>query len=355
MNPYLLIGIRFSRLIQLLKRNKVGLKPVQLAKILFLLFNSLWSSFLARVEKIKYGDQIAKAELPSEILIIIGHWRTGSTYLHNLLSKDENFATPSLYHTVLPDSFLLSEKYIKPVMSNFVEKHRPMDKVELGVDLPQEDEYALVKMSAHTPLERMIFPNGSAYFLQPDNLENTGKWQDALSVFCRKLNVKFNKNILLKNPFHSFRIKELAKMFPQAKFICIHRHPYAVVPSTMKLWSHVGKDNNLSGTYIPPEISEVTDIFSKMYQKIAVDLAMLPSDKYYHIKYEDLETNPVGSIKKMYEKLGYPFGELLEKSLQKYIHSLGDYPKNEFNLSEAQKQIISTSLKDYMLDYCYFS
>jgi len=206
MNPYLLIGIRFSKLVQLLSRNKVGLKPIQLAKLFILFFNSFWSSFLARVEKKKFKNQLDKIELPDEILIIVGHWRTGSTYLHNLLSKDSNFATPSLIQTALPDSFLLSEKYIAPIMRRFVNKYRPMDMVELGTHLPQEDEYALIKMSAGTPLERLIFPQNGKYFLQANELEYTGQWQESLTTFCRKLHFRFNKNILFKNPFHSFTI-----------------------------------------------------------------------------------------------------------------------------------------------------
>ena len=353
MNPYLLIGIRFSKLVKLLARNKAGIKPIHLFKLFLLFQNSFWASSMAGMEKIKFKKQIDAAKLPPEILIIVGHWRTGSTYLHNLLSKDENFATPSLFHTAFPDSFLFSEKYIKPVMKLFVQKTRPMDKVELGVDLPQEDEYALIRMATDTPLERLIFPRDNCYFMLTDTLENTGQWQEALTDFCKRLHIKYKRNILLKNPFHSLRIKELSEIYPQAKFICIHRHPFAVVPSTIKLWTLVGGDNNLKGQFKSPEISEVSDIYDKMYKKIDADFANLTPDRYCHIKYEDLESDPVNSVKRIYDSLGYDFSQRFENNMTKYIQSIGTYRKNEFDLKEEQQQYIISNLKDYMLNYGY--
>jgi omega-hydroxy-beta-dihydromenaquinone-9 sulfotransferase len=340
-------------LVKMLVRNKAGLKPVYLIKLFLLFHNSLWSSILARFEKIKYKSQIDADELPADMLIIVGHWRTGSTYLHNLLSKDENFTTPTLFHTAFPDSFLLSDKYIKPVMKLFVQKHRPMDKVELGVDLPQEDEYALIRMAVDTPLEKLIFPKDDKYFLQPDIIDNSGRWQEALTLFCKKLHIRYKKNILLKNPFHSFRIKELSEMFPQAKFICIHRHPFDVVPSTIKLWTLVGNDNNLRGRFKSPDVREVSDIYDKMYKKIDADFTTLTSERYYHIKYNDLESDPVNSVRKIYETLGYDYSQLFENNLITYIQSLGTYRKNEFDLKEEEKQHIISNLKDYMLSYGY--
>lgn len=353
MNPYLLIGIRFSNLVKMLIRNKVSLKPINLIKLFLLFQNSFWSSVMARIEKKKFKSQLSAAQLPNEMLIIVGHWRTGSTYLHNLLSKDENFATPSLFQAAFPDSFLLSEKYIKPLMKLFVQKQRPLDKVELGVDLPQEDEYALIKMATETPLEKLIFPKSNGYFLLLDKSNNTGNWQQALTEFCKKLHLKYQKNILLKNPFHSLRIKELAEMFPQAKFICIHRHPFAVVPSTKKLWTVVGNDNNLKGSFKSPEMSEVSEFYNIMQQKIDTDFATLSSDRYCHLKYEDLEIDPVTSVKEIYETLGYDFNPIFESNMKLYLQSLGAYQKNEFKLQEKQQQQIVSNLKDYMLHYGY--
>jgi len=308
---------------------------------------------MARIEKIKYKRQIEATVLPPRILIIIGHWRTGSTYLHNLLSKDENFTTPTLFQTAFPESFLFSEKYIKPVMKYLVNKQRPMDKVALGVDLPQEDEYALVKMATGTPLERFIFPKDKTYFLLTEKLENTGLWQLSLTEFCKKLHIKYKKNILLKNPFHSLRIKELAEIFPQVKFICLHRHPYEVIPSTIKLWTLVGDDNNLKGHNNLPDISEVSDICNKLYKKIDADFINLTSDRYCHLKYEDLEKDPVNSVRRIYETLGYDFSPTFENNMKNYINSLGTYQKNKFELKEEQKKHINTNLKDYMLNYGY--
>jgi hypothetical protein len=353
MNPYLLIGIRFSKLVKMVGRNKAGYMPIQLVRLAFLFLHSFWASVMTKFEKIEFGKRINATELPAEILIIIGHWRTGSTYMHNLLSHDQNFATPSLYHTAYPDSFLLSEKYIKPVMRLFVRKHRPMDKVALGVDLPQEDEYALVRMTADSPLEKLIFPDSNKYFMFSPPDHNSGEWKSVLTEFCKKLHFRYQKNILLKNPFHSLRIKELAEIFPNARFICMHRHPFSVVPSTIKLWSVVGKDNNLSGTFIPPQIDEISAFYNSMYEKIEQDFSILPEQRYCHIKFEELESDPVGTVKSIYKSLNLDFTPDFEKNMFSYLKSLGIYQKNHFELTSENKHEIVSNLHDYMQKYGY--
>ena len=142
-------------------------------------------------------------------------------------------------------------------------------------------------------------------------------------------------------------------MFPQAKFVCIHRHPFAVVPSTIKLWTVVGNDNNLKGCFKSPEMNEVSEFYNIMQQQIDADFATLSSDRYCHLKYEDLEIDPVTSVKRIYETLGYDFNPIFESKMKSYLQSLGAYQKNEFKLQEKQQQQIVSNLKDYMLHYGY--
>jgi hypothetical protein len=110
-------------------------------------------------------------------------------------------------------------------MQRFMGNKRPMDNIKIGLDEPQEDEYALIKILKDTPLEGMIFQNKSSFFL--DNLQNISpkkkdKFKKSFIFYLKKLSLASNKQIVLKNPFHSFRIPIIQEMFPKAKYIHIY-------------------------------------------------------------------------------------------------------------------------------------
>ena len=54
--------------------------------------------------------------------------------------------------------------------------------------------------------------------------------------FLKMLTAQYKSQLVLKSPPHTGRLKQLAEWFPGAKFIHMSRHPYRLVPSTMRLW-----------------------------------------------------------------------------------------------------------------------
>src|SRR5437762_7176034 len=62
------------------------------------------------------------------------------------------------------------------------------------------------------------------------------RFERAIVHFVKLLTFAAEKRVLLKSPPHTGRIEMLSRLFPGAKFIHIVRHPYALYPSTMKLW-----------------------------------------------------------------------------------------------------------------------
>ncbi|MFV0443610.1 MAG: sulfotransferase, partial [Planctomycetaceae bacterium] len=50
------------------------------------------TSVLSGVERLLYGGRIEQTEFDPAPLIILGHWRSGTTLLHNLLVNDRRFS-----------------------------------------------------------------------------------------------------------------------------------------------------------------------------------------------------------------------------------------------------------------------
>lgn len=340
--------------LRLVLRNGVSFNPKYLLRLPFLFQSSIWSSFLGFREKVMYGRKIKRAKIPNDPIFIVGHWRTGSTLLHQLFSCDPQFIVPTLLQCTYPDSFLSSKKFIAPVMKWFLPEKRPMDNVLLGPNDPQEDEYALLRMSTYSPLERVVFPHSADYFILGDETflpQEPGltKWKKAFFHFTRKLHIdSAGERVVFKNPFHSLRIPILREMFPNAMFIHTYRDPRAVIPSTIHMWTVVGRENTLRRQWRPPAFENVISGFDVITTRIKDELSGLPKDKYIEVCFEKLEMEPQNEVKKIYSHFGFDFSEEFNSRLDAFLKRISGYKKNIYNQSKEQDQIIRTKLKHHI-------
>lgn len=97
-------------------------------------------------------------------VFILGHWRSGTTFVHNVLSCDDSFGCCSTYQTVFPHLMLWGRPFFKRCMSLVMPSERPTDSMALGVDLPQEEEFALSNMTACAHYHFWMFPRRMAEY-----------------------------------------------------------------------------------------------------------------------------------------------------------------------------------------------
>jgi len=355
-HSYLLAGISSGKLFRLLFKNGFSIYPKYLFRILFLLQGSIFASIFNRIEKVRMAKKLKNYSMSDDPIFIIGHWRTGTTLLHQLMALDENLVTPSVFHVSTPESFLISEKFYRPAMTQAMKSKRPMDNVKLGFDEPQEEEYALIKMTADSPLEKLIFPKGKKYFLSEYNdfnPENEIEWKRALQYFCFRLSFSKGKRVLLKNPFHSTRIPLLFELFPNAKFIHIHRHPFEVVPSTIHMWNIVGNENKLKRRFEKPKTEEVAIVFDRMLTNINKNLVSLPENVKVEVSFKKLESDPVSALELIYNKLELNYSQDFEARVKEWLSGMKSYQKNKYELSVSEKETIRKTLGKHFIYYNY--
>ena len=357
-HSYLLLGITSGRLGRLLVKNGFSFTPKIIFRIFFLAQSSLFASMFKRSEKRKLKKKLAQFEMPSDPVFIVGHWRTGSTFLHQLMSLDDQLVAPTVFQVSVPDSFLVSEKYYKPVMTKMMSPKRPMDNVALGFYEPQEDEYALIKLAPGSPLEKLVFPGTDSYFLldyddfiPPENAIED--WKKALSNFCKRLSYPEGKRVLLKNPFHSMRISLLRDMFPKAKFIHIHRHPYKVVPSTIHMWKVVSNENKLKSSKLNFEVQDVVAVLNRMLSTIRQQMKLIPQDAKAEVSFRELQNDPVETLKQVYNQLGLKYTTEFDAKLKARLSETKFYQKNNYVLAETDKEIIRNGLREHFKHYNY--
>ncbi len=160
-----LAGGSFINWLKLLQANK-GIEHQYLFKGILISLASISGIPNRILEKLIFDRQIEKISVESPIFIV-GHWRSGTTYLHNLITQDENLGYVSSLQAWTPELFLGSKPIVKYILKRFLPENRPMDNIKLSGELPQEEEYALGNVSPYCFYHGWYFPkNMRRYFNQ---------------------------------------------------------------------------------------------------------------------------------------------------------------------------------------------
>lgn len=101
------------------------------------------------MKKRKFDKELENIEIVPP-LFIVGHFRSGTTFLHYLMGQDKSLAYVSTLETMAPWVFLGSEKLFKEIVKKHLPDKRPMDDLEMEADLPYEEEYALANFTPYS-------------------------------------------------------------------------------------------------------------------------------------------------------------------------------------------------------------
>jgi hypothetical protein len=278
------------------------------------------NSLLNALQHAFYGRKIARTALHSPVFII-GHWRSGTTFLHELLTQDPRLAAPSTYECFCPGHFHLSARFFTR-LEYLIPGTRPMDEMKMSWHNPQEDEFALLNMGLPSPYEELAFPNHrkrAAPFLSLHDFSprQRARWRDAFVTFLKSVTLHRIKQsgaaprLVLKSPPHTARLAVLSEMFPDAKFIHLVRNPAEVYPSSVRTWISLFE---VQGCQTPraealpngaPSIEDyVLSTFNELYRDFAVARSVVPPRQFFELRYEDLVADPSAQLESMYNHLG---------------------------------------------------
>ena len=307
--------------------------PMALAISSFSLLNSLGD----QLQRTIYSRRIREA-IPAPPIFIVGHWRSGTTMLHELMTCDERFNYPTTYQCFAPHHFLVSQWWAARLLWFLVPKQRPMDNMSAGMDLPQEDEFALMNLGAPSPYRRMAFPNSPPKYeeyLDFDGVSSRdlAEWSQKLLWFAKTLTLVRDGSLVFKSPTHTGRIGLLANIFPDAKFIHISRHPHSLFPSTMRLWKALDHVQGLQATVDTPEDEAqreeyVLRCLERMYSTFDEQRQKLQESQFFQIRYEELVQHPVETISSIYEQLELPDFDAARPHVEAYWDQRKDYQPN---------------------------
>src|SRR5689334_3211653 len=300
-------------------------------------------------------------------LFILGNLRSGSTFLHRLLSRDrETFTSLTTWDIYLTPS--VTQKKITQFVARLDNKflggtlHRLLHKFDaatlgklkihpISFFQPEEDE----NIHLH------IWDGYFVTFLFPfmNEMPNYQHFDEALSpehkrrimifyrsMLQRHLYATGNKYFVAKNPAFSAKIETLAEFFPDARIIYLARNPLDMLPSTISWYNYARRQftDPADKGYI--WVDEIVDLTQYWYRHPLQYLDSHPSPRHLIMKYDDLIQRPESVIRAFYEQFGYPDKPGLPKIIDQAVkETLAYNSEHEYSYEEmgfTRQQIVDT-------------
>ena len=265
-------------------------------------------------------------------LFILSNYRSGSTFLHRLLSHDEqNFTSMRTWDIYLTPS-VTQRKLVGLLkkLDNFIGS--PIYKLIKKIDRIGLQKVAIHPISFFEPEEdeNILLHNWSSFliiYLFPflDEIPPYQFFDRDLSASEKNRIMGFYKSMLQrhlyatgashfvsKNPSFSAKISTLKEFFPDARIIYLVRNPLEMLPSTVSwlnyAWNIFGEP---AEKYI--YLDEICELSQHWYRYPLQYLDKNPSKNHLILRYNDLLEHPRSTIRDFYTQFGYKYQQDLDK------------------------------------------
>ncbi len=294
-------------------------------------------------------------------VFIIGHQRSGSTFLHRALARDPNALALTLRQMLLPSIFAQRawetlfrpgsrpDRWLGGVQEKRLGELDSIHRVRL--DSVEEDEFVLLSVYR----SGMAVNSSPAVAADPrlNQLRDYPSWSEAdrrtalgwyrasiLKAAYRAEASEPNPDrwIVGKNPAFSQRIPDLLKVFPNAKFIHLVRDPVEAIASRLSLVRAIWRLRNPDvGEMSAAEVEEIVSDSERTYLLAQRDLEGVPSESAITIRFEEMTSVPALVLERIYKQLRLPGAPApLPPKRDDAVGARHTYLLEEFGLNEAE-------------------
>lgn len=307
----------------------------------------LWSP-LRLLQRALYGGRLGRTRVREDPVFILGHYRSGTTHLQNLITRDPQWGFVTTTQAVLPELFLLGP-FIRKILRAFLPEKRPMDNMAMSPDLPEEPEHAVGNLSPYCFYHGFCFPRRMMHYFRRAVLfqgagpEDVEAWRACyLHVLQAATFAAGGRPLVIKNPPDTARLPLLLEMFPRARFIFLYRDPYVMYPSIHNFYTASIRDWQLQDIPEPDLRENIFTIYQELMDRYQADRGRIPPGRLVEVRFEDLEARPLEEMRRIYEALGLPGFEAAEGAFRAYIGAQAGYRKNRYRLDADTVQAISS-------------
>lgn len=324
-----------------------------------------WSAGATAVgvaERARYDRSITRTAIEPPPVFILGHWRSGTTHLHNLLGRDPDNTYPTVYQVVFPTAFMLTGSTIPRLTARMLPDTRGYDNVAQGWGEAAEDEIALAKLTGLSPYLAFMLPDRMPHyeryfdFLQAREDERA-EWKAALRWFVGKVRLSSGgRRPVIKSCAHMARIRMLLDVFPDAKFVHIHRNPFTVAASTIHMREQTDWENFLQvpeKAFVEGLATQVVVVGQRLFEQFFEDRSLIPPENYIEIAYPDLVARPREVLDGIYSHLQLPKGDQYDTVIGGYLSGLRGYRTNTLSIDDGLADLVREHWKFVFDEYGY--
>ena len=354
------VGYSFSIVLGLIRNNKIDFK-YYFRTFIILIVNIINFPFRT-YERLFINPRYKKQDIKNQPIFILGHWRSGTTYLHSLLCQDTQMGYTTTFQSVFPDTIFntLGNFLFEGFAKLFMPGKRAGDNVALGTKLPQEEEFALGHKTPISFYFFWMFPlkikEYYKRFILFEEIESSQleSWKSDYKLLIKKALKNTNGEIYLsKNPPNTARIVVLLEMFPNAKFIHIHRSPVEVFLSThnfiSKMLPHLQLQN------LPQGVIDgmVFELYKDLMSDYLKQRELIPKGNLVELSFDSLQEDPMGVLNNIYKELNLPGFEAAAPNFKTYVASKRSYQKNTHKITERQLETLKNTCGFIFEEYNY--
>ena len=295
-------------------------------------------------------------------VFILGLPRTGTTFLQNLLFRNDQFRHLHYWEQVAigpqPTHKNLQDNYIIKSCVSFVEKLKTITPEffiahEINPYGPEECNGLMERN--FTSIIYFMFRNIPSYmeWFQAHDMTETYDYHKQQLQF---LGYHFSKKQwVLKAPVHLFFLEYLFKTYPDARIVHLHRDPLEVIPSMASLVV-ISRQIHSNHVSVQETANQILDWVRKIITNSIAFRDETDSDQFLDLAYTDLVKDPLNTINQIYKWLGVDINNeiqsdissWLENSKRKRVGKAHHYSLEQFNLTE---KIIQNEFNHYYDQY----
>lgn len=295
-----------------------------------------------------YADLAVPKRLDQPPVFIVGHWRSGTTHLYNIMAKGEFAYVPPIA-TGLPWDLLLIGGLFRPLLEKALPKGRAIDNVAVTPDSPQEDEIALASMTTLSFYHALYFPSrfeehlNAGLFFEGVEDERVAAWERRVRHLYAKLVLAQNgRRLLIKNPVYTGRVAQLSRMFPGAKFINMVRDPYDIFVSMRNFYARLLPELALQDHAHVDIDRAVLTVFPELMRRLRADAAALPGGDFVELRYEELDADPLDTVRRAHAALDLQGFETSIDDFRRYLDGIRSYRKNDFRMPPEVIELVNS-------------
>ncbi|HLI22535.1 MAG TPA: sulfotransferase, partial [Stellaceae bacterium] len=299
--------------------------------------------FLANLLELRAAEKrapVATAAIERPIFVT-GLPRSGTTFLHNLLVEDPNNAVPRCWQTIYPLSAGDDRRAARAI--------RKVDGQLRWFRVVAPDLAAMHPITATAPQECSEITAHVFSSLRFDTTHHVPSYRTWLDRSGHLAAYRFHRRFLqhlsrhappaarwvLKCPDHVFALDEIRRVYPDARFVFVHRDPIRVLASVARLTEVLRQPfaRRLDRASIG---RQVCDHWADGAARILAASETLPANDVVHIRYRDLVGDPVGTVMRVYAAFGLPHDEGFKERINRYVAAKpnGGYGQLRYRLED---------------------